>query len=524
MELDRRRFLKNTVLGLFAMGTGTRWLHAGQDGKEPNILWVYIEDQNPWYGCYGDSRAKTPHIDALAGESVVFERAYVPTPVCAPTRSSLITGSYPIRIGAHDMRSSRVPYAQIHLPEGFETVPELFRKAGYATFNTGKDDYNFVYDRSKLYSIDASASKSGGGKGKAATGKGKGATGGKGPKAKPAKGSWKGPLGGGHWRDVPKGVPFFGQYQWTGGKNLGGSQLRAMGLTPTDPAQVTVPPQYPDIPGVRRAIAQHLDTMLITDYQVGQLVADLKADGLWENTAIFLFSDHGSDLPRSKEFCYAEGLHVPLLVRAPGMESIVKPGSRRSDLVSLMDVSATSLALAGIDTPRYMDARDLFAPAYRRDYVFSSGDRMSNTIDRVRSVMGKRYHYIRNFMTDRPLMQWGHREMLGQTGGKRFNKYAYFITIREMFEQGKLTPAQAAPYGPRPAEELYDLENDPNEVVNLAADPAHKEQLAKMRAALAGWIEDTGDKGQYPRSKESIREVLERYPENWLKGPEFRNH
>jgi hypothetical protein len=170
-----------------------------------------------------------------------------------------------------------------------------------------------------------------------------------------------------------------------------------------------------------------------------------------------------------------------------------------------------------------MDARDLFAPAYRRDYVFSSADRMSNTIDRVRSVMGKRYHYIRNFMTDRPLMQWGHREMIGQVGGKRFNKYAYFITIRKMFEKGTLTPAQAAPYGPRPAEELYDLENDPNEVVSLAADPAYKEQLVKMRSTLAGWIEDTGDKGQYPRSKESIREVVERYPENWLRGPEFSN-
>lgn len=532
MKINRRRFLKNTALGLMTMGVTPRWLGADTGKKKPNILWIYIEDQNPWYGCYGEKLVQTPHIDALAGEGVLFERAYAPVPVCSPSRSCLITGSYPIRTGAHDHRSSRVPYAQVHLPEGSKTVPELFREAGYATFSRGKDDYNFVYDRAALYSIDPPREKGTGGKGKKPVAKTANAkpTGGKAKKSAPkkgsnatlAKGNWKGPLGGGNWRDVPEGVPFFGQYQWNGGKNPGGKQLVQMGLTPIDPVQVTVPPQYPDIPEIRQEIARHLDTMLVTDYQVKQLVGRLKADGLWDNTVIFLFSDHGSDLPRGKEFCYEEGLHVPLLVRAPGVKNVARPGTRRSDIVSTMDVGATALVLAGIDIPGYMDTRDLFAPDYHRDYVFSSADRMSNTIDRVRSVMGSRYHYIRNFMTDRSLMQWGHREMIGEAyKNVKGGRYVYFLKLREMFEKGKLTPAQAAPYGPRPAEELYDLQNDPNEVVNLATDPAYKKQLAEMQGALAGWIEDTGDKGQYPRSKESIREVVERYPENWLKGPEF---
>ena len=183
-----------------------------------------------------------------------------------------------------------------------------------------------------------------------------------------------------------------------------------------------------------------------------EIVARLKADGLWENAIVVLFSDHGSNLPRSKEFCYDEGLKVPLIVAAPGLTDIVRPGTRRGDLVSLMDIAATSLTVAGIPGPEAMDSRNVFDPDYRRPYVFSSQDRMSNTIDRVRSVMGPRFQYIRNFMTDRPLYQFGYREMgaLQQPGH-------YLNTMRRMYADGTLTAAQALPYGRRPAEELYDL-------------------------------------------------------------------
>ena len=460
---------------------------------KPNVLWIDIDDQSPWFSAYGEDLVDTPNIDALAAQGVLFERAYAPTPVCSPTRSSLITGSYVIRIGAHDHRSSRVPGYQIHLPEGVVTVPELFRQAGYETYNASKDDFNFIYDRSKLYSI--------------------------GPE-QPAEIGWKGPLSGGHWRDVPEGEPFFGHTKVSGGKSVANidAELTALGLTPVRPEDVRVPAQYPDIPQVRRHVANHYNSMLRTDHQVGELVAQLKADGLWENTVIVFFSDHGSDLPRSKEFCYDEGLRIPLIVVAPGLQDVVKPGTRRGDLVNLMDVAATSLALAGLDVPTFMDAKNLFDPGYRRDYIFASADRMSNVIDRVRSVTGPRFHYIRNFMLDRPLINWGHREMIDLA---RNPDDSSFLTVRRLAEEGKLTPAQAAPYGPRVAEELYDLENDPDEVVNLAEDPAYAEVLDEMRQALAGWIEDTDDEGQYPRSQAAMDEITERFPEDWLRSPEF---
>ncbi len=480
-------------LALFALLAGAA--AAQQPTARPNILWIDIDDQSPWYSSYGHDLVETPNIDALARQGVLFERAYAPTPVCSPTRSSLITGSYAIRIGAHDHRSGRVPGYRIHLPEGVVTVPELFRAAGYETYNAGKDDFNFAYDRTKLYTI--------------------------GPEPSEIP-SYKGPQGGGHWRDVSEGKPFFGQLKVSGGKSVAdiAEEVRALGLEPVTPEDVPAPAQYPDIPQVRRHIANHYNSILRTDAEVGKLVAQLKADGLWDSTILVLFSDHGSDLPRSKEFSYDEGLRIPLIVVAPGLAEVVKPGTRRADLVNLMDIAATSLALAGLDVPGFMDAQNIFGPNYRRDYVFTSADRMANVIDRVRSVVGPRFHYIRNFMLDRPLINWGHREMIDLA---RDPDDSSFLTIRRLAEEGKLTPAQAAPYGQRVAEELYDLDNDPDEVINLAEDPAHADVLNEMRAALADWIEDTDDKGQYPRSQAAMDEITERFATDWLRSPEFRD-
>jgi len=366
------------------------------------------------------------------------------------------------------------------------TVPELFRATGYATYNAAKDDYNFTYDRSALYSIGPDPDEGA---------------------------SFKGPVSGGHWRDVKPGQPFFGQVKVAGGKGVAriADELRDLGLAPVAPEDVRVPGQYPDVPSVRKHIAAHYNSVLRTDHQVGRLLAELKADGHWGNTVVVLYSDHGSDLPRSKEFSYDEGLRIPLIIVAPGQ---VKAGTRRTDLVNLMDVAATSLALAGIEVPAFMDARNVFAPGYHRDYVFTSADRMSNVIDRVRSVVGSRFHYIRNFMLDRPLMNWGHREMLAAPNSS-------FLTIRRLAEAGVLEPAQAAPYGPRVAEELYDLDNDPDEVVNLARDPEYQGVLNEMRRALAGWLEATDDKGQYPRTQAAMDEITDRFPGDWLRSPEF---
>ncbi len=257
LQLSQNRALMAPILSLLlASLLATLPLSAFSD--RPNILWIDIDDQSPWYNVYGDKTVSTPNLDALASEGVAFERVYVANPVCGPSRSAMITGVYPIRTGTHDMRSGRVPEFQIYLPDEITTLPEIMRKAGYETYNAHKDDYNFTYDRRDLYSIGNPPHPYSPGSRVVEAG------------AKPP--NYKGLRGTGSWRDVKKG-PFFGQMSIPGGKGVAtiDKQLRSLGLEPVDPADVRVPPQYPDIPQVRQHVANHYNSILRTDHRVGEL-------------------------------------------------------------------------------------------------------------------------------------------------------------------------------------------------------------------------------------------------------------
>ena len=510
--------------------------------EQPNILWIDIDDQSPWYNVYGDNTVSTPNLDALASEGVVFEHVYAANPICGPSRSAMITGVYPIRAGTHDMRSGRVPEYQIDLPDEITTVPEIMREVGYETYNAHKDDYNFTYNRRDLYSFgnpphpyspgsrDDEAGKAGKVDASQVSKKQLMASGFTAEKATEmlaqvdkdkgkSKVNYKGLRGGGSWRDVKQG-PFFGQMSIPGGKSVSAieKELRAIDLEPLDPAGIRVPAQYPDIPQVRQHVADHYNSILRTDHRIGELIQQFKDEGLWGNTVFILYSDHGSDLPRSKGYVYKEGLHVPFIIAAPDMD-IIEPATRK-DLVNLMDIAATTLGLAGIEIPDFMDAKDVFAEDFHREYIYSSSDRWGNVIDRTRSVISERFHYIRNFKLDRPLFNWGSYEMISNMRDPD-GKTTSFMAMRRMAEAGELKGAQMAPYSKRVAEELYDLKNDPDEVNNLAADPAYKKQLTKMRKALLYWIADTDDKGQYPRSAAAMQEITDRFPAEWLNSHEF---
>jgi arylsulfatase A-like enzyme len=427
--------------------------------SRPNILWLYVEDMNDWMGCYGDKIIKTPSIDSLAANGVRFDHAYMPAGVCSATRSALITGTMQTTFGIHNHRSSRDNSAgrfpslgMISLPEGVLTIPELFRKAGYFTYNTGKDDYNFVYDRSRLYS------------------------------------------GANHWRSRKKDQPFFAQIQLKGGKSKA--------VKTVDPAKAIVPPYYPDTAIVRREIAHHYDCVLKTDQEVSAILAELKSDGLLENTAIFFFTDHGMRLLRHKQFVYEEGVKVPLVVSWPAGKARIPPGTSRGDLVSGIDISVTSLALAGIAPPAYMEGKDLFAPGYKpRSFVISARDRCDYSIEKIRAVRTDRFRYLRNYLTDRPWMQPQYRDLRD-----------YTKEMKALYSQGKLNKTQARFMAARkPAEELYDHLNDPHEIDNLAGKPEFAGQLEAHRKLLASWIAETGDKGQAPESEDGLAQVYFRW-------------
>lgn len=432
-----------------------------------NILWIYVEDTNAWMSCYGDTLINTPQIDQLAKEGVRFNRAYMTSGVCSPTRSAIITGMYQTSIGAHEHYSSFSMWRGNKMEEwdpnhiGVRTLPEIFKAAGYYTFNEGKEHYNFVYQTEDLYD-------------------------------KSGDGGFKGAKNGSDWTGRADDQPFFGQIQLKGGKYVGAPKL-------VDPNAVEVPPYYPDHPIYREVIAEHYNNILKLDEIVGDIITRLKEDGLYENTVVFFFTDHGMKLPRHKQFLYEGGIRVPLIVAGPDIVA----NQVRNDLVSSIDISATTLNLAGIEIPNHMHGMDMFAPDFKRDYVIAARDRCDFTIDRIRVVVTDNYKYIRNFMTDKPYLQSNYRDARES-----------MKILKSMYAEGKLNEVQSAFVSDyRPAEEFYDLQADPHETNNLihSYKREHAIELAKHRDILYKWIIETDDKGRFPETDDALKAVIDRW-------------
>lgn len=435
--------------------------------RAPNILWIFVEDMNDWLGCYGDELAKTPNIDALAAHGTRFTRAYMPAGVCSPTRSAVITGCWQTSIGAHNHRSSRGD-AQIDLPEGVRPLPTILREHGFYTFNYGKTDYNFRHQSADLFDWHQANMNF--------------------DKLDPSK----------LWLPArAANKPFFGQIQLRGGKN---NAKRAI-----DATSVSVPPYYPDTKGVREEIAHHYDVIHKTDREVGKILKKLRTDGLLTTTVVFLFSDHGYRMHRHKQFLYEGGVRVPCIIAGPWTDQTV-----RNDLISGIDLAATTLQLANVQRPDAMQGRDVFGADYNRAFVVSARDRCDYTIDKIRAITTDRYKYIRNYLTDRPYMQPQYRDP------RQITKQ-----LRAAAKNGKLNPVQMQFYGEvRPPEEFYDLQEDPHEIHNLADSKDAKKQLDRHRALLAEWVTTSGDLGQQPESEASLRDVLERWQDKCV-NPEY---
>lgn len=440
--------------------------------ERPNIVWIVIEDMSAHFACYGEKTIATPALDALAAEGSRFTRAFTTAPICSISRSALITGRYQTSIGAQNHRSS-VPGHEIHLPADTPLVPVLLRNAGYhvnnltlqdflrpdsntAPVRAAKTDYNFEWDEPAAYDST-------------------------------------------HWSARDKSKPFFVQVQLTGGKYRGQApgdkfpaRVKEVLGSVTDPATVQLPPWLPDDPVIRADWAQYLDTVRMTDHETAQIIARLRESGDLASTVIFLFTDHGISHVRAKQFLYDAGTHVPLIVKGPGIAA----GKTRTDLVELMDVAAASLALAGIPRPAAMQAQPILSPDYQpRKYVFAARDRADETVDLIRSVRSERWKYIRNGFPSRPYLQ----PNLYKDGK------AIVQAMRRLHAEGKLNAAQAKIMAEtRPKEELYDLESDPHELNNLAADPARAAVLSEMRTALSDWQQRTGDPGK-PETAEVYR-------------------
>ena len=438
--------------------------HLQAQEKRPNILWLIAEDFGPHLGCYGTREVSTPVLDGMAAKGMRFTRFYTTAPVCSASRSAFNTGMYQTTIGAHNHRSHRDD--GYTLPSGVKLISERMKDAGYFTANVkdlpaeagfkaaGKTDWNFAAPKP---AFDSQA-----------------------------------------WDDLKTHQPFYAQVNFQ-------ETHRTFHAPPhADPAKVQVPPYYPDHEITRKDWAQYLDAATELDRKVGKIMELLKRDGLLENTIICFFGDNGQAHVRGKQFCYEEGLNVPFIMSWPSGATApagYEPGKVSDRLLMAIDLTATSLAFAGIQKPEGMQGQVFMGPDAEppRDYVFGARDRCDMTVFRLRTVRDARYRYIRNFTPDRPFLQHN---------AYKEKQYPVWNLIKELAAQDKLTPEQAVLAAPTmPEEELYDLEADPYEMHNLAKSNQreHRAALERLSDVLATWIEQTNDQGRIPEPEDVAR-------------------
>lgn len=417
----------------------------------PNILWLTSEDNGPHLGCYGDKYADTPNLDGLAAKGMIYTRAISNAPVCAPARTTIISGMYPTSTGAEHMRS------MTQLPKGFKMYPVYLRELGYYCTNNSKEDYNLAKD------------------GEVWNEGGRKAT----------------------WTNRPnKDQPFFAIHNFTVSHE---SQIRKRPHQQIhDPSKVRVPAYHPDTPEVRQDWAQYYDKLTEMDKMVGEKLELLKEQGLADNTIIFYFGDHGSGMPRSKRWPYFSGINVPLIIHIPEKwkhlaSSDYKVGGKSDNRVGFVDLAPTLLSIAGKKPPAHMQGHAFMGKhqTSNQEYGYGFRGRMDERYDMVRSVVGENFIYIRNYMPHKPYGQ--HVSYMFQTPTTQVWK--------KMFEDGKLNQAQSHFWKTKPAEELYDLQKDPDEVMNLAKSSEHASILKKMRSAHLSHIRKIRDIGFLPEGE-----------------------
>lgn len=435
--------------------------------KLPNIIWLVAEDQSPdWFPMYGDSTIRLPYIEALARDGITFENAYSPVPVCAPARSAIITGMYPTTLGTHNMRTyapwrgvpGKKPYETLDIPSYSPVVPDgvkmftqYLREKGYYTTNGPKEDYNFE----KMESAWDDSSKE--------------------------------PF----WGGRKEGQPFFSVFNfsvchesqiWKRGKD----QLLI------SPSKVKVPPYFPDTEIVRHDLAVNYSNLKRLDNQLGQIITGLKRDGLYENSIIFFYGDHGGPFPRHKRALYETGTKVPMVLKLPKKENA---GSRDDRFISFIDLAPTVLSLAGIEPPKVMQGKAQFGKfeiKKKAKYTFHTADRFDAIYDRLRAVRSTRYKYIRSFDTSKShALAVAYREQMPM-----------MQELRTLYAAGKLNKVQSRWLDPnKPEEELYDLQNDPYELNNLVAQPELNDTLIHLRKVLDKWMVETNDLGRIPEEE-----------------------
>lgn len=467
---------------------------AAAEPQRPNIVWIIGENLCHDLGCYGAKHVATPNLDRLAAEGVRYTNVFATAPVCSASRSAFMVGMYQTTTDTHQARSHRDDGYQ--LPGGARPITYRLREAGYLTGNvvkigdevvgTGKVDLNFDVGP-KLYDTA-------------------------------------------EWSRLIAQRPFFAQVntpevemdiydrqtwrkprvEWVGEREH---------EPIAKPEDVTPPPYYPDHKIVREEWARFLNSVSGIDRRVGAILSALDRDDAADDTIVVFFGDNGRLEPRGIHWCYDSGLRVPLIIRYPKNfppPADARPGTVSDRMLSLLDVTATTLEMAGIAKPAGMQSQIFLGPNAEsaRTVVVSARDRIDESVQRIRTVRDSRYRYIRNFLPEQ-----------GFTSLNRYKEKCFLIMplMRELKARGELHgPPLALLQDRLPPEELYDLETDPYEIRNLATsnDPVHRAALGRLRDELERWMKETGDRGSLPEPQEIVA-PFEKEMHDWFGTPEW---
>lgn len=419
----------------------------------PNILWLVSEDNSPLLGCYGDNFATTPNLDKLASEGFLYTHAYANAPVCAPTRNTILTGVYASSGGNQHMRSY-YPKSDI-----VKTYPEYLREIGYYCTNNSKTDYN-------VSNVDPNA-------------------------------IWDQCYNKAHYKNRAAGQPFFAVFN----TNISHESCIHKFIPNKDlrhkPAEVPIPPYHPATPEMKHDWAQYYDKVEDMDTQIGKWLKELDDAGLADNTIVFYYGDHGGVLARSKRYVYETGTQVPFIVRIPEKFKHLfpseKPNSKVDRLISFVDLLPTLLSITGIEIPKYLQGSAFLGKQKTDDpdYAFMFRGRMDERYDMSRAVRNQKFRYIRNYM---PYRIYGQQlEYLWRAPS--------IVSWEQAYNNGECNEIQSAFWQTKPVEELYDTENDPWEVNNLAKNPEYKNILEKMREANKNWVTKINDTGFIPEAE-----------------------
>lgn len=421
----------------------------------PNILWLVCEDMSPYLSCYGNTMIKTPNLDRLAKKGIRYTMAHSNGTQCSPSRSTLISGIYAASLGTEIHREKRP------VPDAFY-FPKYLRDAGYYTSNNSKQDYNSMKVPKNVWNISD----------KKAT-----------------------------YQNRPdKTQPFFAVFN-SGITHMGRVATRTTEgrTTRSVPmSNVKVPPYIPDLPEVRDDISWNMDAVKEMDAWVGKQLDDLEKSGDAENTIVFFYSDHGGTVPRGKAYVYETGTLVPLIVYFPPkwrhLAGTAIP-SVSNRLVSFVDFAPTVLNLCGVSTPDYMVGTPFLgksanAPENQRQYIFTYRGNQGDTYAPARAVTDGHYKLIWNYQSAYP-------------NGTR-QDYQWQMPAQQAWDKafmaGKIKdPLQKKFWLPVETFELYDIQKDSLETVNLAAQPAYKNIFNNLKKVLQQTVREQRDLGFIPR-------------------------